>query len=135
MELFSLTKRDIELTLPKDGAIYNLPEGVGALGLKLLARTKASQTRRADVWIAHTTSSGLSAGKWWCRFLSRAGHLGAAERIFMTDSTPWDSEYFRTTFLYPWLTEMKAQGNTYLRGYDGSYNNSIPDVFYSLGCF
>ena len=49
MELFSLTKRDIELTLPKDGAIYNLPEGVGALGLKLLARTKASQTRRADV--------------------------------------------------------------------------------------
>ena len=42
---------------------------------------------------------------------------------------------FRTTFFYPCLTEMRLQGDTYLRALDGSDNNSIPDTYYSLGCF
>ena len=124
------------MTLPRDGSVYNLPQGVGVLGLKLLENTKASQTRRADVWISFTTSSGLSVGKWWCRFLNHRANQDQHTNIFYTEGQRvWTSEYFRTTFLYPWLSELQAQGDAYLIPYDGSNNNSIPDAFYSLGCF
>ena len=136
MELFSLRIRDVHLTLPEDGAIYNLPESVSVLGLKLIPSTKASQTRRADVWIAHTTSSGISAGRWWQRFMARKLDSVQDEHVFVSrDGQEWTSTYFRTTFLYPWLLELRSQGDVYLRPYDGTDNNSIPDAFYSLGCF
>ena len=136
MVLFSLRIRDVQLTLPKDGAIYNLPEGVGVLGLKLLPNTKASQTRNADVWIAHTTSSGILAGKWWRRFLARKLDQIQQEHVFVSrDGRQWNSNHFRTTFLYPWLSEMRSQGDIYLRPHDGTDNNSIPYAFYSLGSF
>ena len=136
MECFSLHVKDVVLTLPTDGAIYNLPAGVGVLGLKLLPNTKASQTRRADVYIAYTTSSGLSVGKWWQRFMSLGLHQKEEALIFQSNNGySWNSEFFRTTFLYPWLLEMRAQGDPYLQPFDGTENNSIQDVFYSLGCF
>ena len=73
------------MTLPRDGSVYNLPQGVGVLGLKLLENTKASQTRRADVWIAFTTSSVLSVGKWWRRFLNHRAGQDQHTKIFYTE--------------------------------------------------
>jgi hypothetical protein len=54
-ELFSLRHCDIDVTLPGDGEVWDLPSAIGVLGLRLLPDTKYNRHKTADVPIAYTT--------------------------------------------------------------------------------
>ena len=135
-EVFSLEEFDVKLILPTDGPSVGLPRGLGALGLLLLPSTKGNQRSQADVWIAFTTISGLSIGTWWQRYLSLTGDPVFKRLIFShNDGSPWTSTFFRQTFLFPWLHTQRQEGDPYLNQFDDSPGRSIPENFYSMGCF
>jgi hypothetical protein len=135
-EVFSLRWADVAVTEPGDGAALDLPPQTGAISLRLSPQTKSDQTRTADVFIAYTTASGFSMGRWLHRLRES---LGADEfpsdtsLIFQArDGTPWSSLYYRTTSLIPLLEMQRRAGDTHLTPFDGSPGNSIADKFWSL---
>jgi hypothetical protein len=86
----------------KDGAIRNLPPGVGAVEHTLLLSTKSDPTLVADVVIAYTTLLGLSLG-WWLEQL-QSFTPEDPELLFSTAQTPiWSSRCFRTHYAVPIL--------------------------------
>ena len=134
-ELFSLTIGDVIYIAPHLGPSVGLPQSIGAVGLLLLPGTKGSQRVQADVWVTHTTSSGLSLGTWWSRFVTLQGSLQPDHLIFINDDgVPWTSSYFCLHYLYPWLSAQQLEGDIYLRT-GGADNLSIPERFYSFGVF
>jgi hypothetical protein len=72
-ELFSLRWCDLDVTLPEDGPIHDLPPKVGVVQARLLEQTKTNRTKVANVVIAFQTGSGLTPGTWMLRLRSLMG--------------------------------------------------------------
>ena len=133
-ECFSLRRRDIVLIPPSEGLSHGLPNGVGAILLKLLPETKSSRTLRADVVIAWTTSSGLFLGRWMTLLfllLENLGLGGLDERLFQnpTSHRPWDSTEYRYRHLFPLLHVQRQANDPYLSKFVGSPGHTFGDHF------
>jgi hypothetical protein len=121
---------------PEYRAEIALPAHTGAVAFRFLPQTQSDRTTNADVLIAYNTFSGLSIGK-WCHRLRES--LGFDEfptdstPIFVTrEGTPWTSNYFRTTYLIPFLEMQRTNGDMHFTSCDGSPGNTIADHFWSL---
>jgi hypothetical protein len=75
-ETFSLDDEDVEITTPANGALHNLPIGVGAILLTLVPETKGKSSKRADVPLADTFASGISPHYWYLKFMECKENLG-----------------------------------------------------------
>ena len=141
-EHFTLRHCDVERTSPINGPLKGLPEGTGCIEERLNPLTKASRTRTADVVIAYITSSGFGPGIWYDRILHFSGmddETAATSELPIcrnSNGTPWNSRYFRTTYLWPSLHEQRLQGEPSLQAFDGSTPGmSIPEKFYSSNSY
>lgn len=135
-ELFESQWNRYEVTEPADGPKYDLPVGIGVIRLIMGPETKSDRTFSPDVIMAYTTVSGFHLGRWFHRLRSSVDpHLNYTRsylRVFVhEDGTPWTSQYFRHTFLYPSLLSQAEAGDAYLR----PYRSSIPEKFWSLNCY
>jgi hypothetical protein len=135
-ECFSLTWRDITLLHPDLGPTEGLIEGLGMVGFRLLPQTKGDRARSADVVVAWTTASWLSIGTWMSRLLLELDLDNPEECgdyvMCHPSGRPWDSHYYRHTYLYPFLATMRMMGDPILQKYDGSPGMSIPETFWSF---
>jgi hypothetical protein len=141
METFSLRWSDIGVILPADGRAHDLPTNVGALLLKLLPQTKSSPTRTADVPIAFATGSGLNPGIWLLRLRDALDEdANTPSSLWATDDRylfahengkQWTSNFFRTTYLFPFLHAQRLAGDAYLLPFDGSEGNTLERAFWS----
>ena len=124
MECFTLTHDDILDVPPHLGASMDLFPGCGLLAYKLLPETKSSRTLAADVIVAYKTMSGFHPGKWWQR-LRVFSSVGTSTIFAHPDGTPWTSDYFRQTWLYPSLRRQRAIGDALLKAFDDTPGNSL----------
>ena len=141
METFNLRWSDMGVILPSKGRFHDLPTNVGALLLTLQPQTKTSPTRTADVPLAYTTGSGLNPGTWLFR-LRQAFYDGShnTPSLWATDNSflfahesgkQWTSNFYRTTYLFPFLHAQRLAGDVYLLPYDGSEGNTLERAFWS----
>jgi hypothetical protein len=136
MELFSLTWDDVEIIDPDHGPFVGLPTGFGVVMLRLLDETKSDRTKVADVVISYVCASGLSAGLWLERLrLLWPDAAGDDPLIRGRSRRPWDSRYFRTHHLYPWLEALRTEGDPFLQAFDNRPGNTIAEKFYSMGTY
>jgi hypothetical protein len=136
-ETVGLEWTDVELTFPFDSGALDLPEGIGAVLLSLRPETKSSRTARADMVLAYLSGSGLPLGEWFLRLQEhRTGHRRLLKRIFChLDGTPWDSNYFRTAYLYPSLHAQRASGDVYLTPLNGVQGPTVEEAFWGLASY
>jgi hypothetical protein len=85
--------------------------------------------------IAYATASGLSLG-WWINTLKAnlpPDEL-APEAFILAhpNGSAWTSHYYWHTFLYPALTVCRALGDLFLRTFDDSPGNTIPERIWSF---
>ena len=133
-EAFSLTWSDVTIIWPHEGPQHDIPDGIGALLLRLLPETKSSRATTADVPIALRTVTGLDLHRWLRRVLQehRQAPVGH-DRVFRSrDGHRWNSHTYRTQYLYPGLLYLRAAGDTFLQTIGNVRGNSIPDRFYSI---
>jgi hypothetical protein len=139
-EVYGTEWRDFVVVEPHDGPQVDLPVGCGMVGCRLLAKTKSNRTSRSDCLMAYQTISGYSPGKWFHR-ARKWSNVGPdwstnASTVFTSeDGTVWTSKYFRQTYLFPSLREQQANGDAYLRAFNGGPGNSLADKFWSLHCY
>lgn len=142
-ETFGLKWCDLTVIYPWDAAVAALPTNVGAILLRLLEQTKSSQSSVADVVISFCTGSGLSLGKWILRLRACCTPDGRVDTtsLWVTDErflfehasgAPWDSAFYRSTFLIPFLQMQRIEGDAYLQPYDGSPGWTLLEAFYSM---
>lgn len=136
-EFFALTWDDVEVTPPEHYAKHGLPNDVGVVEMTLLPETKSDRTKVADVVVAYTTrASGLSLGTWIDRMKSLWPDTeGDARFIRGSDGQEWTSHYYRMNFLYPWLEQLKREGDVTLRAFSDDEGNTIPDKYYSMNSY
>ena len=77
---------------------------------------------------------GFSLGIWLEELRDHLRPAGVDTGLLFrhTDGTRWDSHYFRHNHLYPLLTLQRLAGDSFLKAFDGSPGNTIPDKFYSM---
>ena len=140
-EHFGLRFCDITMILPEASLSHGLPPGTGCLLERLKPDTKSSRTTQADVVAAYRTGSGLCLGEWYSRILRLEGltwEAAAADTrpiCRQPDGTPWTSQFFRSTYLWPSLTQQRLEGEPTLQRFDDSPGLSIPERFYSMHCW
>jgi hypothetical protein len=145
-ELFSLRWSDLTACLPGDGASRGLPAALGAFLVRLLLQTKCQRSSVADVVVAFCTGSGLNYGKWVLRMRQHTIQATSADdpQEWLTDDRfifchssgePWDSAYYRQTYLIPLLQIQRLEGDPYLREFDGSPGKTMAEIFYSMHCY
>jgi hypothetical protein len=124
-ETFCLTWKDALVLSPADGPSPGLPEGLGVVLLKLLAQTKSSQSRTADVVVSYTTASGLSLGTWLDRLRAKLGSDCDPDAYIICHETgrQWTSHHYRHTYLYPFLETQRQLGDPVLGQCDGTAGN------------
>jgi hypothetical protein len=137
MELFSLSWGDVEVTEPADGPTLGLPVGMGVILLRLLAETKSNRTRVADIVLSYLCASGLCLGTWMGRHRALWPGVSVGDPIIRGRSgRAWDSRYFRTVHVYPWLRAMRASGSHRdLEAFTEAPGNRLEDKFYSMGMY
>jgi hypothetical protein len=134
-EVFGLRFCDVMCVEPENGPSLELPLGFGAISLRLLEQTKSNQTQQADVWIAYTTNSGLSAGQWWNDLLQNLPLNTPRDSLIFrhgTSSVAWDSRFFRTKYLIPSLALQRAAGDKALLPFDDTPGNTLLEKFWSM---
>ena len=134
-EAFGLRWCDLTIVLPHDGPRYDLPMGIGMIGLRLLPETKSQRASTVDMTLAYETISGYQLGVWIQRLKQSLGigpnHSTLITPIFLTArGGVWTSSYYRSTFLYPSLLRQQANGDPALRGV-----YRLQQVFWSLHSF
>jgi hypothetical protein len=140
-ETFGLPWKNIESIEPADGPTVDLPVGCGIVQFYMQAETKTNRSQTADVVMAYKTLSGYRIGRWLHRVRSSSGQdplewSDDPSLVFChRNGTPWTSEYFRYTYLYPALKAQREAGDAFLRAFDGRPGNSIPEKFWSLHCY
>jgi len=113
-EGFGLKVSDVEVHGPETGPLFDLPVGVGHIGLRLLPETKTNPFRVADVVMAYRFASGLCPGLWFERKFLYGSYDGVS--LFSTPAKrQWDSGYFRQQYVYPLLELMRMQGEPTLQ--------------------
>lgn len=128
-ELFGIGRDDVTVTPPALGPTIGLPANCGAIQARLAPETKSNPTRTADVVVAYRCGSGLSLGKWMSRLLSFPG----GRSLFSTPNrTTWNSSYFRHTYVFPLLEELRVSGAASLRRYTNQEGHRIQDKMWSM---
>jgi hypothetical protein len=137
-ENFELQWSQVSMVEPADGPSVDLPRGCGVVQYFMQPETKSSRSQTADVVIAAKTLSGYRIGRWLHRVRANKGPEWSEDPSLVfshSDGTPWTSQYFRTRYLYPALEAQRAAGDPFLRAFDGSPGNSIPEKMWSLHCY
>ena len=136
-EAFNICQHDVQWILPSDGPAFDLPEGVGAILIRML-KDKTNREGSFDICIAHRCLTGMSAGKW----LARVDGLGlwdpsSPDQLFRHPSgQAWTSHFFRHNFLYPGLAHLRDEGDPLLTRFDGSQSHLTFEYnFWSLHCY
>ena len=136
-EAFGISQEDLQRILPREGPAFDLPNGVGALLLRML-KDKSNREYSFDIVMAYRCLTGFSAGKW----LARAEGLGlwdptSPDLLFRHPSgKAWTSHYYRHHFLYPGLRHLQKEGDVFLAKYDGSRPDlTLEYAFWSLHCY
>jgi hypothetical protein len=131
-DIFSTAPDAVEVTPPNDGAIRNLPPGVGAVEHTLLASTKSDPTLVADVVIAYTTLSGLSLGMWVERLKSFTPE--DPNLLFSTARTSiWTSHHFREHYYaIPILEHHRRKGEPTISMFSDVQGNRLIDKICSI---
>jgi hypothetical protein len=75
-ETFSLDDEDVDIITLANGAIHNLPIGVGAILLTLGPETKGQSSKRVNVPLADTFVSGISPHYWYLELMECKDNLG-----------------------------------------------------------
>lgn len=131
-ETFNLKRSDVSVIPPARGPYHDLPESTGAILLQLSPETKSNRVANADVIIAFETITGLQLGKWLERLYLCAPAELANDNLFShPDGTPWDSHYYRNTYLYPGLRRLQQLGDRFLQGLGAR----LEEKFWSLHCY
>lgn len=135
-ELFDSRWNRYEVTEPAEGKRHDLPDGIGVVRLVMGPETKSDRTFSPDIIMAYTTVSGFQLGRWFHRLRNAVDpNLNYKQdyrhEFFHEHGTPWDSSYYRKTFLYPSLLQQAEAGDVYLRPHQAS----LPEKFWSLNCY
>lgn len=135
-EVFSLRREDVEIIHPDNHLLHDLPVGVGCLLFTLLPSTKSSQTDFVDIVIAYTTSGGLRPGFWFEYLFDVMNLLGWTDpKCFLfrqSSGEQWTSGFFRTKYLFPFLSLQREEGDIHFRGIDDTPDNNFSTKFYSF---
>ena len=107
-ENFALPRSNVEVHPPETAAQFDLPPGQGFVGFKLTPETKSSPYQQVDLEVAYTCASGLSLGMWLERLLSFPSTSPDEPLFSSSRNKAWDSKYFRQTYLWPLLEDMRA---------------------------
>jgi hypothetical protein len=130
-EMFGGKRDYITLTPPVDGPLRGLPYGMGAIEYSLGMETKSDPCQTADVVVAWESISGLNLGQWLVRLLSYEPTLPG--RLFSTDvQANWTSRHFREHYAWPFLEQMRRDGEPTLRAFGATKGKRIQDKVYSL---
>jgi hypothetical protein len=134
-ETFSLDDEDVEIITPVNGALQNLPIGVGAVLLTLGPETKGQSSKIVDVPLADTFASGIRPHYWYLKLMECKENLGwiGGPLFRHSNGQIWTSSYFKSTHVYPFLHIQRNRGDPSLAPYDGAPCNSIDAKFYSFG--
>jgi hypothetical protein len=136
-EVFGLRHCDTDILPPALHARENLPPNVGTVKLRLSEQTKSDRYKMADMISSYFT--GFAPGIWLERLQKELTIMDPAtneEFLFRhAMGEPWDSRFFRTTFLYPMLETQRMLGGLFLAKFDGSPGNSIAEKFWSFHCY
>jgi hypothetical protein len=95
-ETFSLDDDDVEIITPSNGALHNLPLGVGAVLLTLWPETKGQSSKRVDVPMTDTFVSGISPHYWYLKLMEcKEKLLWIGGPLFRhSNGQRWTSPYF-----------------------------------------
>jgi hypothetical protein len=91
LRLFSLDDEDVEIITPANGALHNLPIGVGAVLLTLGPETKGKISKRVDVPLADNFASGINPHYWYLKLIEckeKLGWIGLYSAIPMAKDGP-----------------------------------------------
>ena len=133
-ETFALRWEDVKLVPPEQGAACGLPPGLGFIEFRLLPEPKSSPHQTADVVIAWETATGLQPGLWFSRLARFQPENGYG--LFSTSKRrSWDSKYFRSTYLWPFLDLQRQAGEPTLRAFTDVEGQRIQDKMYSCHSF
>jgi hypothetical protein len=75
-ETFSLDDEDVEIITPDNGALHNLPIGVGAILLTLGPETKGQSSCKVDLPLADTFASGIIPHYWYLELMECKENFG-----------------------------------------------------------
>ena len=104
---------------------------MGAIEYSLGMETKSDPCQTADVVVAWESISGLNLGQWLVRLLSYEPTLPG--RLFSTDvQANWTSRHFREHYAWPFLEQMRRDGEPTLRAFGATKGKRIQDKVYSL---
>jgi hypothetical protein len=66
----------MEIITPANGALHNLPIGVGVVLMTLGPETKGQSSKRVDVTLADTFALGISPHYWYLKLMECKENLG-----------------------------------------------------------
>lgn len=129
-ENFSLRYNRVSVIHPTMGPAHGLPSGIGFIQMYLGDRTKSSATTIAEVVISYYTASGLNLGMWMERLMSFEPVDGV--HLFSTPNRRrWSSSYWRKTYAWPILEDMRAEGHPSLMAFTDVIGHRIQDKVWS----
>jgi hypothetical protein len=132
-ELFDAEADELTVILPEDATLYEIPTHVGAVLLNLLKETKSNPCQVADIVAAYETLSGLNLG-FWAQELQTFTSTNDDGYLFSMKHNPkWTSCYFRETYAWPLLEQMRTvDKEPSLQMFGDKKGKRIRDKLYSM---
>jgi hypothetical protein len=133
---FSLDDEDVEIITPDNGALHNLPIGVGTVLLTLGPETKVQNSKRVDVPLSDTFASGTSPQYWYLKLIECKDNLGwiGGPLFRHSNGQRRTSLYFKSTHVYPLLHIQRNRGEPSLAPMMQPLATSLRPSFILLGC-
>jgi hypothetical protein len=129
-ECFGIEVSMVLCILPRQGIYYGLPAGVGFVAINFGEETKSNMVSRSDLILSHYTASGFSPGRWTRRLLTFEAYDD--RHLFSTERHPrWSSAIFRYEYAYPYLENMRIQGEPTLAAFNDTPGRRIRDSIWS----
>jgi hypothetical protein len=102
-ETVSLDDEDAEIITPANGALHNLPIGVGAVLLTLGPETKGKSSKRVNLTLPDTFASGIILHYWYLKLMECKEIFGwiGGPLFHHSNGQRWTSSYFKSTHVYP----------------------------------
>jgi hypothetical protein len=127
----------VEIISPSNGGLHNFPIGVGAVILTLGPDTKGQRSKRVDVPLSDTFTSGITPHYWYLQLMTCKEALGCiGGPLFRhANGQRWTSSYFKSKDMYPLLHIQRNWGDPSLSPYDGAPGNNSEAKFYTFGMY
>ena len=130
-ENFALPRSHVSVHPPATAEQFDLPPGLGFVGYTLTPETKSSPYQQVDLEVSYNCASGLSLGTWMERLLSFPASSTDEPLFSSARNKAWDSKYFRQTYLWPLLEDMRATGEPSLQFVKDVDGQRIKDYFWA----